>query len=74
MRTSAPSSVDGIGKYQGSGTVRYIGSVYACKLIRAFGEKFLDIIKAEPEPPRRRRRPPPSRAEGLASGRENVYR
>jgi exodeoxyribonuclease V alpha subunit len=48
MRTSAPTSVDGIEKYLGSGMVRGIGPVYAKKMVKAFGEKVFDIIEAEP--------------------------
>src|SRR3954468_17668881 len=49
LRTSAPTSVDGIEKYLGSGMIRGIGPVYAKKLVRAFGEKVFDTIEAEPE-------------------------
>ena len=49
LRISAPSSVEGIEKYLGSGMIRGIGPVYARKLVRAFGEKVFDIIEAEPE-------------------------
>ena len=49
IRSSAPSSVEGIEKYLGSGMVRGIGPVYARKLIRAFGDKVFDVIEAEPE-------------------------
>ncbi len=49
MRTSAPTSIDGIEKYLGSGMIRGIGPVYAKKLINAFGEKVFDIIEAEPD-------------------------
>src|SRR3977135_3715549 len=49
MRTSAPTSIDGIEKYLGSGMIRGIGPVYAKKLVRAFGEKVFDTIEAEPE-------------------------
>ena len=49
MRTSAPTSVDGIEKYLGSGMIRGIGPVYAKKMIEAFGETVFDIIEAEPE-------------------------
>jgi exodeoxyribonuclease V alpha subunit len=49
MRTSAPTSVDGIEKYLGSGMIRGIGPVYAKKLVRAFGEKVFDTIEAEPD-------------------------
>ena len=36
MRTSEPSSVEGIEKYLGSGMIRGIGPVYARQLVRAF--------------------------------------
>jgi len=49
LRTSAPTSVDGIEKYLGSGMIRGIGPVYARKMVKAFGEKVFDIIEAEPE-------------------------
>jgi exodeoxyribonuclease V alpha subunit len=48
LRTSAPTSIDGIEKYLGSGMIRGIGPVYAKKLVRAFGEKVFDMIEAEP--------------------------
>ena len=48
IRTAAPSSVEGIEKYLGSGMIRGIGPVYARKLVRAFGEKVFDVIEAEP--------------------------
>ena len=49
LKTSAPTSIDGIEKYLGSGMIRGIGPVYAKKLVRAFGEKVFDTIEAEPE-------------------------
>ena len=49
MRTSAPTSIDGIEKYLGSGMIRGIGPVYAKKLVKAFGEKVFDTIEAEPD-------------------------
>jgi len=48
MRTSAPTSVEGIEKYLGSGMIRGIGPVYAKKMVKAFGEKVFDVIEAEP--------------------------
>jgi exodeoxyribonuclease V alpha subunit len=48
LKTSAPSSIDGIEKYLGSGMIRGIGPVYAKKMIKAFGEKVFDVIEAEP--------------------------
>jgi hypothetical protein len=49
LRTSAPTSVEGIEKYLASGMIRGIGPVYAKKLLRAFGEKVFDVIEAEPD-------------------------
>jgi exodeoxyribonuclease V alpha subunit len=49
LKTSAPSSIEGIEKYLGSGMIRGIGPVYAKKMVRAFGEKVFDIIEAEPD-------------------------
>src|SRR5450830_1561462 len=49
IRTSAPTAIDGIEKYLGSGMIRGIGPVYAKKMVNAFGEKVFDIIEAEPE-------------------------
>jgi exodeoxyribonuclease V alpha subunit len=46
LKTSAPTSLDGIEKYLGSGMIRGIGPVYAKKLVRAFGEKVFDTIEA----------------------------
>src|SRR5580693_223346 len=48
IKTSAPTSVEGIEKYLGSGMIRGIGPVYAKKLLRAFGEKVFDVIETEP--------------------------
>jgi exodeoxyribonuclease V alpha subunit len=49
MRTSAPTSIDGIEKYLSSGMIRGIGPIYAKKLVKAFGEKVFDIIESEPD-------------------------
>src|SRR6202042_876044 len=49
LRTSAPTSIDGIEKYLGSGMIRGIGPAYAKKLVRTFGEKVFDTIEAEPD-------------------------
>src|SRR3974390_1683803 len=42
LRTSAPTSIEGIEKYLSSGMIRGIGPVYAKKLLRAFGDKVFD--------------------------------
>src|SRR5262245_25659215 len=49
LKTSEPTSLDGIEKYLGSGMIRGIGPIYAKKLVRAFGEKVFDTIEWEPE-------------------------
>ncbi len=49
LRTSPPTSVDGIEKYLSSGMIRGVGPVYAKKLVRAFGEKVFDVIEATPD-------------------------
>jgi exodeoxyribonuclease V alpha subunit len=49
LKTSAPTSVEGIEKYLASGMIGGIGPVYAKKLLRAFGEKVFDVIEAEPD-------------------------
>src|SRR5689334_15738741 len=48
LRTSAPTSADGIEKYLSSGMIRGIGPSYARKLVKAFGDKVFDVIEAEP--------------------------
>ena len=48
LRTSEPSSTEGIEKYLGSGMIRGIGPVYAKKLVRSFGDKVFDVIENEP--------------------------
>jgi exodeoxyribonuclease V alpha subunit len=49
LKTSAPTSIDGIEKYLGSGMIRGIGPVYAKKMVKAFADKVFDIIEAEPD-------------------------
>jgi exodeoxyribonuclease V alpha subunit len=49
LRTSPPTSAEGIEKYLSSGMIRGVGPVYAKKLVRAFGEKVFDIIETTPD-------------------------
>ncbi len=49
LKTSEPSSVEGIEKYLGSGMIRGIGPVYAKRLVRMFGKDVFDIIESTPE-------------------------
>ena len=49
LRTSPPTSTDGIEKYLASGMIRGVGPVYAKKLVRSFGEKVFDVIEQAPD-------------------------
>jgi len=49
LRTSPPTSAEGMAKSLGSGMVRDIGSIYPSKLIDAFGEEVFAVIEAAPE-------------------------
>jgi exodeoxyribonuclease V alpha subunit len=48
LKATAPTTVEGIEKYLGSGMIRGIGPIYAKKLVRAFGEAVFDVIEQEP--------------------------
>jgi len=48
LKVAAPTTIEGIEKYLGSGMIRGIGPVYARKLVRAFGERVFEIIEQEP--------------------------
>ena len=45
IRCHAPTSLEGIEKYLGSGLIRGIGPVYAKKMVAKFGEKIFEIIE-----------------------------
>jgi exodeoxyribonuclease V alpha subunit len=49
LKTTPPTTAEGIEKYLGSGMVRGIGPVLAKRIVAAFGEKTFDVIEAEPE-------------------------
>jgi exodeoxyribonuclease V alpha subunit len=49
LKTSEPSSVEGIEKYLGSGMIRGIGPAYAKRLVKMFGKDVFDVIEANPE-------------------------
>lgn len=49
LKTSEPSSLEGIEKYLGSGMIRGIGPVYAKRLVKAFGKDVFDIIEETPK-------------------------
>ena len=45
LKCSAPTTLEGIEKYLGSGMVKGIGPVYASKLVAQFGTAIFDIIE-----------------------------
>jgi exodeoxyribonuclease V alpha subunit len=47
LKTSEPTSVEGIEKYLASGMIRGIGPTYAKKLLRAFGGKVFEVIETQ---------------------------
>jgi exodeoxyribonuclease V alpha subunit len=49
LKVMPPSSIDGIEKYLGSGMIKGIGSHFAKKLVKAFGEDVFDVIENAPE-------------------------
>jgi exodeoxyribonuclease V alpha subunit len=68
LKASAPSSIDGIEKYLGSGMIRGIGPVYAKRMVRMFGKDVFDIIEAMPERLREVEGIGPKRAEKITAG------
>lgn len=48
LNVVAPTTLEGIEKYLGSGMVKGIGAHFAKKLVNAFGENVFDIIENEP--------------------------
>ena len=48
MRTSAPTSAEGIARYLASGAVRGIGPALAERLVEAFGGDVFRVIEADP--------------------------
>jgi exodeoxyribonuclease V alpha subunit len=69
LKATAPTTVDGIEKYLGSGMIRGIGPVYAKKLVRSFGETVFDVIQQEPNRLREVTGIGPKRAERIITGR-----
>ncbi len=68
LRPHAPSTLDGLEKYLGSGMIRGIGPVYAKRLVKMFGKHVFDIIEAEPERLREVEGIGPKRADKITSG------
>jgi exodeoxyribonuclease V alpha subunit len=68
LKATAPTTIEGIEKYLGSGMLRGIGPVYAKKLVRAFGEAVFDVIEQEPSRLRQVTGIGPKRAERIVAG------
>ena len=49
LRSSPPTTAEGIEKYLGSGMIRGIGPIYASKLVSAFGAEVFEVIEQAPE-------------------------
>jgi exodeoxyribonuclease V alpha subunit len=49
LRSSPPTTSEGIEKYLGSGMIRGIGPIYASKLVSAFGAAVFEVIEQAPE-------------------------
>ena len=49
LKTTAPTSLEGIERYLASGLIRGIGPVYARRLVRAFGVDVFDLIEQQPD-------------------------
>jgi len=49
LRTTHPSTPEGIEKYLGSGLIRGIGPGFAGKLVRSFGAEVFEVIEKAPE-------------------------
>src|ERR1700726_3490077 len=68
LKATAPTTIEGIEKYLGSGMIRGIGPVYAKKLVRAFGETVFDVIQQEPHRLREVTGIGPKRAQRIIAG------
>ena len=68
LKAAAPTTIEGIEKYLGSGMIRGIGPVYAKKLVRAFGDAVFDIIQQEPDRLREVTGIGPKRADRIVAG------
>ena len=68
LKATAPTTIEGIEKYLGSGMIRGIGPVYAKKLVRAFGDAVFEVIAQEPGRLREVTGIGPKRAERIIAG------
>jgi len=49
LHVAAPTSVEGVERYLGSGLVRGVGPHFARRLVEAFGSRVFDVIEQEPD-------------------------
>ena len=49
LKTTPPTTLEGIERYLASGLIRGIGPVYARRLVRAFGAGVFDLVEQQPE-------------------------
>lgn len=49
LKSTAPTSLEGIQKYLASGLIKGIGTVYGQKLVEAFGTDVFDVIETMPQ-------------------------
>jgi exodeoxyribonuclease V alpha subunit len=49
LRSSPPTTAEGIEKYLGSGMIRGVGPIYASKLVASFGAEVFEVIEQAPE-------------------------
>jgi exodeoxyribonuclease V alpha subunit len=68
LKATAPTTIEGIEKYLGSGMIRGIGPIYARKLVRAFSDAVFDVIEQEPDRLREVTGIGPKRAERIVGG------
>ena len=68
LKATAPTTIEGIEKYLGSGMIRGIGPVYAKKLVCAFGYAVFEVIAQEPGRLREVTGIGPKRAERIIAG------
>jgi len=68
LKAAAPTTIEGIEKYLGSGMIRGIGPIYAKKLVRAFRDAVFNVIEQEPGRLREVTGIGPKRAERIVGG------
>ncbi|WP_237478295.1 SF1B family DNA helicase RecD2 [Lichenibacterium dinghuense] len=68
LKATAPTTLEGIERYLGSGMIRGIGPAYAKRLVKSFGEAVFDVIEADPSRLREVEGIGPVRAKRIAAG------